>query len=425
MEKIVNEILMEEYYHTVLDNGLDVFIIPKAGLKTVGARLVVKYGALNQDFYIDDELVKTPAGIAHYLEHLMFALPGDDITNVFASLGASVNAYTSLEETCYYFSTVENVDKCINLLLDFVLDTKFSKKDAKEEYGIIKEELLSESNDPASVLYSGILKSMFKDNKIKDPVIGTKKSLKEITYETLRLAYDSFYRPDNMAIFVCGDVDIDHIYNLIKDNQLNKIPSKKVIKPIYYKDESCLPLKFHTKKAIDMVDYRVGVGLKVDYSTLSPYEISRRCAYLSLYMDYVFSSAGINFTEWLKEGIADYSNEYSYSITYKYGYLYVETDTAKPKETIKAFKKALLSIPKLQIDEKWFEHYIHMEKAILIRKYNSIASTLHEFIAQYMDLVGAYDDFKIINELNLNDCSCIFDIFKKENLCTYIVKQKN
>lgn len=424
MNKIVNEVLKEEYYFSKLSNGLDVFIIPKKNLKTVDARLVVKYGALNQDFYKDDKLITTPAGIAHYLEHLMFAIPGGDITNEFSSLGAEVNAYTSLDETCYYLKTVKNVDKCINLLLDFVLNASFSALDAKEEYGIIKEELLSSSNDVATILYQGMLSTLFNDNLIKYPVVGTLKSLKSITYKDLRAAYENFYRPDNMAIFVCGDIDVNHIFDLIKNNQAKYDKPKNIIKPIYYKDKSLFPYKKRASKSIDMVDYRVGVGLKVDYSSLSPYEISRRCAYITLYLDYLFSSAGIYFNNWLKDGIVDYSNEYSYSISSKYGYIYVESNTSKPKETIKAFKQALKSVPNITIDKQWFEHYIHCEKAIKIRKFNSIPSTVNYFISQYIDGIGPYDDLKIMNELTLEESYCINDLFKEKFFTSYIVKQK-
>ena len=102
MKEISNKLLNETYYTYTLDNGLKVMLYPKPMFKRSYAMLSVKYGSIHQEFKINDELIKTPKGVAHFLEHKMFEMPNDvDASTVFAELGADVNAYTSYENTSY------------------------------------------------------------------------------------------------------------------------------------------------------------------------------------------------------------------------------------------------------------------------------------------------------------------------------------
>ena len=79
MEKVYNKLLHEEYFKEVLDNGLTVLLCKRPSIKNATAMLTVKYGSLHQEFKYDgcDTVIKTPAGVAHFLEHKMFEMPND------------------------------------------------------------------------------------------------------------------------------------------------------------------------------------------------------------------------------------------------------------------------------------------------------------------------------------------------------------
>ena len=47
----------------------------------------------------------------------MFDLPGRDVSEEFAALGAYPNAFTSYDMTAYYFSCTEHFESCLRLLL--------------------------------------------------------------------------------------------------------------------------------------------------------------------------------------------------------------------------------------------------------------------------------------------------------------------
>ena len=95
-------------------------IIKKKGFVEKAALLSTNFGALDNHFYIDGELQSYPAGIAHFLEHKLFEdEQGRDVTLDFVKLGADVNAFTTLEKTTYYFSTLDNFEESLELLLNF------------------------------------------------------------------------------------------------------------------------------------------------------------------------------------------------------------------------------------------------------------------------------------------------------------------
>ena len=113
MNKTYYPELDETLYTQVLENGLTVTVVPRKGFTKKLAYFVTDYGSIHTDFLLEGKAHHAPAGVAHYLEHKMFDLPGDrDVSAEFASMGAMTNAFTSYDMTAYYFSTTENFEDC-------------------------------------------------------------------------------------------------------------------------------------------------------------------------------------------------------------------------------------------------------------------------------------------------------------------------
>lgn len=74
MEKLVYETYDEVVYSKVLENGLNVRILPKKGFHKTYALFSTNYGSIDNDFYPlnADEAITVPDGIAHFLEHKLF-----------------------------------------------------------------------------------------------------------------------------------------------------------------------------------------------------------------------------------------------------------------------------------------------------------------------------------------------------------------
>ena len=215
MEKRSYEALGETVFWDRLPNGLTVAVVPRPGFTRKLAYFVTDYGAIHTDFTLDGKAMVAPAGVAHYLEHKMFDMPGGrDVTEEFAALGASPNAFTSYDLTAYYFTCTENFDDCLRLLLEFVSTPYFTDESVQKEQGIIGQEIGMHADNPDSRVFEELMKGMYRNHLITVPILGTKQTIAKITPQVLTACHKAFYRPDNMLLCVVGDVDPEQVVQI-------------------------------------------------------------------------------------------------------------------------------------------------------------------------------------------------------------------
>ena len=204
--------LDEQLFREVLPNGLTVSVIRRRGFARSIAYFVTNYGSIHNCFRLDGKEYTTPAGVAHYLEHKMFELPGNrDVAAEFAGLGASVNAFTSYDMTAYYFSCTQEFDRCLRLLLEFVSTPYFTEESVERERGIIDQEIGMNLDAPDSVIFDNLMAALYENHPARVPILGTRESIREITPEILELCHRAFYNPGNMLLCVIADVDPEEV----------------------------------------------------------------------------------------------------------------------------------------------------------------------------------------------------------------------
>ena len=220
----------EEVYSAILDNGMSLSIIKKKGFVEKAAFLSTHFGALDNHFYIDGELQSYPAGIAHFLEHKLFEdEQGRDVTLDFVKLGADVNAFTTLEKTTYYFSTLDNFEESLELLLNFTSSFTSSEDAVNHEKRIIEQEINMYQDDPDYRVYLGCLQSLYPNTILGQDIAGSVDSIEEITVKELKDNFDCFYRPANCHLVLVGDFDIENVYNFVKEQQSKFTISHKTV----------------------------------------------------------------------------------------------------------------------------------------------------------------------------------------------------
>lgn len=168
-------------------------------------------------------------GLAHFLEHMCFNgtknFPGKGILNYLQSIGASfggnVNASTGVEQTIYMLTNIplvneSVVDSCILIMHDYSHFVTCDPKEIDAERGVILEEKRSR-NDASWRMREAAGKYIYGDNKYAHTsIIGTEENLKTFKPESLTTFYHTWYRPDNQALIVVGDVDVDAVEAKIK-----------------------------------------------------------------------------------------------------------------------------------------------------------------------------------------------------------------
>ena len=210
--------LDETLYTRIMENGLTVCLIPKKGFTKKMAYFVTDYGSIHTDFLLEGKLCKAPAGVAHYLEHKLFDMPGNrDVSAEFAAMGAMTNAFTSYDMTAYYFSTTENFENCLRLLLEFVSTPYFTEESVEKERGIIDQEIGMNLDAPESVIFDKLMEITYHQHQIRTPILGTHESIREITPDVLHQCHKAFYNPENMLLCVIGDVEPETVVNIARE----------------------------------------------------------------------------------------------------------------------------------------------------------------------------------------------------------------
>lgn len=202
----------DSYFKIKHSSGLNIFVYPKQGYRSSYAIIGTKYGSVNTCFSSDGgEKITVPDGIAHYLEHKLFESEEGDAFARYAETGASANAYTSFEKTCYLFSCSDKFEESFEILLDFVQDPYFTPETVAKEQGIIGQEIKMYDDTPDWRVMFNMLGGMYRNHPVKKDIAGTVETIAEITAEKLYDCYNTFYNLNNMVLCVSGNVTVEQV----------------------------------------------------------------------------------------------------------------------------------------------------------------------------------------------------------------------
>ena len=217
----------ETLYTGKLPCGLQVAVLPRPGFTKKLCYFVTDFGAIHTDFTMDGKDYTVPAGVAHYLEHKLFDMPGRDVVEEFSAMGAVPNAFTGYDMTAYYFSCTEHFYENLRLLLEFVTTPYFTEESVAKEQGIIGQEIGMNEDSPENRLFELLMGAMYEKHPIRTPILGTRESIAQITPQVLETCHRAFYRPENMLLCVVGDADPDQI-GKIAEEMLKNMPHPQV-----------------------------------------------------------------------------------------------------------------------------------------------------------------------------------------------------
>lgn len=296
----------EIIYYEKLDNGLDVYLYNKEDATNNYVTFTTKFGSIYNEFIPinKSKMVKVPHGVAHFLEHKVFAQKeGPQPEEFFAQSGTICNAYTTFKNTTYLFSGPSDLKQNISFLLDYVQEPYFTEENVNSEKGIITQEIHMCDDNPSDVMYEHIRRNVFHNNSFKDSIIGTVKDINSITKDTLFTCYNTFYHPENMFLVVTGNFEPVEILRTIEDNQKGKKYQrlKDALQIKEYKEKDTVVKKkevinFNTE--ISKVSYNIKISLKDIEVSKRKYNI-----YLFIIFSILFDDSSLFDEEAKKENI--------------------------------------------------------------------------------------------------------------------------
>jgi predicted Zn-dependent peptidase len=216
MEVIRCEQAGESCLHIKHPSGLEIYIMEMEGYHSAHALFGTRYGSVNTRFRLNGEkdYAEVPEGIAHFLEHKLFENEDCDAFEQYARTGASANAYTSFDRTCYLFSCSENFNASLEILLSFVQNPYFTEQSVAKEQGIIGQEIRMCDDDPGWRVFFNMLRGMYRSHPVRIDIAGTEKSIAQIDAELLYRCYNTFYNLHNMVLSVAGNVKAEEVLEI-------------------------------------------------------------------------------------------------------------------------------------------------------------------------------------------------------------------
>ncbi len=199
-----------------LENGMTVLVKPMEGYRDVHVICGTRFGSADCKFEMNGVQHTLPAGVAHFLEHKMFESEEGDAFAQYAAVGASANAYTSFDKTCYLFSTTCGVEKALDILLKLVSRGYFTKETVEKEQGIIGQEIKMYDDSPEWRMMFSLLQSMYHNHPVKDDIAGSEESIAQITPEMLYECVKAFYSPANLVLAAAGNISKQQILDAIE-----------------------------------------------------------------------------------------------------------------------------------------------------------------------------------------------------------------
>ena len=200
-------------FETTLENGLKVLIQEVRLAPVVSFAVWYRVGSRHESAGI--------TGISHLLEHMMFKgtprFGKGEIARTLQRIGASFNAGTSLDYTCYYETLKsDRLDLAMEIESDRMRNAAIPDDEHRLEMTVVRSELERNEDNPHRALYQETFATAFQAHAYHWPTIGWRSDVESITTDAIRAYYRAHYMPNNATAVVVGDVDRDQALARVK-----------------------------------------------------------------------------------------------------------------------------------------------------------------------------------------------------------------
>jgi len=416
--------LHERYEKYTHPSGLDIYVFPKK-MQTTYAIFGTRYGSLHNRFRMENEseTVTVPDGIAHFLEHKLFANEdGSDSFERFSEYGADANAYTSFNKTAYLFSCTDRFEDSLSELLDFVTHPFFEKKSVESEMGIISEEIRMYDDTPSDRCFYGLLEAMYEHHSIRRNICGSCESIRKITPALLYRCYHCFYQLSNMALIVCGDVDAQTVLT-VADRHLPKDASRIPVICVNENDnESPHVFSAEHLEHMQVAKPLFSIGFKDTAIPKDPEARQRKDAVMAILDEMLFARAGELYASLFERELISPAFSYGYTISESFAYHSLSGEADDPQLVLKEIRAFLDETARNGLSQEDFERARRVMYAEFVKSFDStdnIANNLLNFICEDSDLLHYAD---ILSDITFDEVKDAFaHAFREEYTALSII----
>lgn len=421
MNKIVNDILKEELYYEKLENGLDVYFMPKPGFNQKYAVLATNYGSNELEFIPigETEKIRVNEGIAHFLEHKMFEQPdGGNAFDKFSKWGANANAFTNFTMTAYLFSTTENFYESLEHLIDYVQTPYFTDENVEKEKGIIEQEIKMYDDDPDWNVYFNCLKAMYVNYPARIDIAGTVDSIYKITKEELYKCYNTFYNPGNMALFVVGDLEVDKVMEVVKNANNYDVQKLSQKIEVFYPDEPETVKEKEIVQSFPVSMPMFNIAFKDNKVGIRGNELLKKEVVTDILIDMIFKKGSSLYEDLYMKGLINENFGAGFSSQVDYAFTIIGGDSKDPREVKRVILEFIDKYKKEGLSEDDFERSKKKKIGNFLKYFDSVNFIGNNFIAYNFKGINMLDYLDVVKEITFDEVEERLNSHFKEEFCT-------
>ena len=288
-------------------------------------------------------------GISHVIEHMFFkGTKTRDVLQIAKDtddIGASINAFTGKQATCYHIKALTEVfPEACDVLFDMLVNSLFDPKELRKEKGVILEELHMVEDTPDDWIVDLLTGRICCGTPMQSPVLGTVKTIKAATHDSITEYIGKWYKKDNLVVSVVGNFDEKRLEEQI-DAYLSGIGEKSPQKP---ENKPQKGSRF-TSRAKDVAQSHIALGM-----TTVPLESDDYYAQ-AIVNDVLGGSMSSRLFQNIRERQGLAYTVYSYPLSYRgigMYYIYAAVSLGKEKNALNAIAFELEDLGKTGLSEQ-------------------------------------------------------------------------
>jgi predicted Zn-dependent peptidase len=196
------------YRRSELQNGTVVLTERAPSFKSLAIGVFVKGGSRHE--------TKKQAGLAHFLEHMMFKgtekRSSFEIARDVDLVGGDFNAMTTREYTAFHISLPSrSVDFALELLADLIKHSRFDTVEIERERQVILQEFAMTEEDPEEFIHDFLFEKAFGKHPIGRNILGRTQTVKKFSRDDVVEYFQRHYYSRNIIITLAGNVDHDAV----------------------------------------------------------------------------------------------------------------------------------------------------------------------------------------------------------------------
>ena len=201
-------------YRYTLDNGLELYVMENTAAPLAYIEIAVRAGGVAQS--------KENCGLFHLYEHMMFK--GNDkyptaqaVNDALTHMGVTEwNGSTSVDYVNYYFTVPSDLlEEGLEFWSYAIRTPHIDKAEFEREKDVVIAEIQGNYSQPGSIAFNAVTKTLYPEEPWRLDAGGTVQTVRAATVQQLLDIKNTYYVPNNSALFVGGNVHHADVYQKV------------------------------------------------------------------------------------------------------------------------------------------------------------------------------------------------------------------